>query len=157
MSVSEAIDALKAIRGDMIVLPGSDGYKNTISTYLSTFESELKPAAFALPTNTQDVVQILKILTAFAVKVPVAICGAGQQPAAGVANVDGGITIHMYRFKGIELSPDRSFVSISPGEIWGNVYETLDPEGLSVSGCRASTGGIGGLSTHGWCWIISKL
>lgn len=92
---------------------------------------------------------ILEKLGPFADTVPVAICGAGQQPAAGVANVAGGITIHMYRFKGIELSQDRCYVSIAPGETWGNVYAKLEPEGLAVSGSRASTGGIGGLGTHG--------
>jgi FAD/FMN-containing dehydrogenase len=149
MSVSEAIDALKAISESLVVLPGSEEYEKVNGSYLSTFESQLKPAAFALPSTTQDVTAILKALTPFEDKVPVAICGAGQQPAAGVANVANGITIHMQRFKGVKLSQDRSFVSIAPGETWGNVYKTLEPEGLSASGGRASTGGIGGLATHG--------
>lgn len=149
MSVSEAIDALKAISENAVVLPGSDEYEKVNNSYLSTFESQIKPAAFVLPSKVGDVVAILKTLAKFDNKVPVAICGAGQQPAAGVANIADGITIHMRRFKGIKLSEDRTFVSIAPGETWGAVYEALDPEGLSVSGGRASSCGVGGLATQG--------
>lgn len=149
MSVSKAIEALQNISTDLVILLGSDEYESVSATYLSTFESELKPAAFALPSSTHEVKAVLEALTAFESEVPVAICGAGQHPSAGVANVADGITIHMQRFKGIKLSADRSYVSISPGEIWGNVYKALDSEGLSVSGGRASSCGIGGLATHG--------
>ncbi|KAJ4368374.1 hypothetical protein N0V83_006731 [Neocucurbitaria cava] len=156
MSVSEAIQALKAISASLVVLPGSDEYKEISRSYLSTVESDLEPAAFALPSTKDDVAAILKALKPFDNKVPIAICGGGQQPAAGVANVAGGITIHLRRFKGIELSQDKTFVSISPGETWGEVYKKLEPEGLAVSGSRAGTGGIGGLSTHGGISFFSS-
>jgi FAD/FMN-containing dehydrogenase len=149
MSVLKAIEALQQISSDLVVLPGSTEYDEVTGTYLSTFESQLKPAAFALPSSTQEVKAVLKALTAFGNEIPVAICGAGQHPSAGVANVADGITIHMRRFKGVKLSEDRSFVSIAPGETWGDVYKALDSEGLSVSGGRASSCGIGGLATHG--------
>lgn len=149
MSISKAIESLRAISTDLVVQIGSPEYDYIIGKYLSKFESDLKPAAFATPRNKEEVASILKAIKPFGNKVPLAITGAGQQPAPGVANVTDGITIHMSRFKGIELSSDKTIVSISPGETWGPVYEVLDGEGLSVSGCRASTGGIGGIATHG--------
>lgn len=149
MSVAAAIKTLQDISSSLVALHGTEAYDEVSGTYLSTFESDLEPAAFALPTSKDEVVATVKALQPFANNVPIAICGAGQQPAAGVANVARGITIHLRRFKGIQLSSDKTFVSISPGETWAEVYKQLDPEGLSVSGSRAGTGGIGGLATHG--------
>jgi FAD/FMN-containing dehydrogenase len=117
--------------------------------YLSKLESDIKPAAFATPRNKDEVVSILQTIKPFGTEIPLAVAGAGQQPAPGVANVAGGITIHLGQFKGVKLNADKTVVSISPGETWGAVYGVLDAEGLSVSGCRASTGGIGGLGTQG--------
>lgn len=149
MSVSDAIEALRAISTDLMALPATKEYDGTLKTYLSTLENDIKPAAFALPRKKEDVVAILQTLKSFSSQVAIAIAGAGQQPAPGVANIAGGITIHMRRFKDIEVNSENNTVSISPGETWGPVYEKLDALGLSVSGCRASSGGIGGLATHG--------
>jgi FAD/FMN-containing dehydrogenase len=149
MSVSKAIEILQGLSPSLVALPGTPEYETISGRYLSKFQSDLKPAAFATPANTDEVVSIVKALSAFGTEVPLAVSGAGQQPAPGVGNVAGGITIHLGRFKGVELNSDKTVVSISPGETWGSVYGRLDAEGLSVSGCRASTGGIGGIATHG--------
>ena len=78
-----------------------------------------------------------------------AIRGAGQQPLASRANVEGGITLDLRLLTGIDLNLENGIVSISAGERWGAVYEKLAEHNLGVTGSRSAKGGIGGLALSG--------
>ena len=47
------------------------------------------------------------------------------------------------------VSSDKSVVSLGPGLRWGDVYNALDPYGLSVIGGRIPHVGVGGLILGG--------
>lgn len=70
-------------------------------------------------------------------------------PFAGSANIQGGVTIDLSKLNQVEVSDDQTQVSIGPGNSWENVYLTLDALGISTSGGRASTVGVGGLTLGG--------
>jgi len=47
------------------------------------------------------------------------------------------------------VAPDKSFVSVEPGNRWADVYSRLEPLGIAVSGGRWGNVGVGGLLTGG--------
>jgi FAD/FMN-containing dehydrogenase len=149
MSISKAIEAVKAVSTDLLILPGSQTYDAITSSYFTELERELKPAAFLCPRTTSEVSDVVKSMKPFAVEGKIAICGSGQQATPGVANVRDGLTIHLRNLKGVEVNPDKKIVSVAAGETWGNVFEKVAALGFGVVGQRHSSGGIGGDAVQG--------
>ena len=79
----------------------------------------------------------------------VAVRSGGHLQFAGAANIQNGITFDLRGLSGIEVSSDRSTVSVGVGATWGDVYAQLDPMGLMVAGGRAAQVGVGGLTVGG--------
>ncbi|KAM0251659.1 hypothetical protein ACHAQJ_008073, partial [Trichoderma viride] len=116
-------------------------------------QAQLRPAAVISPTCVEDVAQAVRHLASAEDEdgkpVRFAIRSGGHAVDAGAANIDGGVTIDLSRLNAIQVSEDRKTVSVGPGAKWGQVYDKLDALGLSVAGSRASTVGVGGLTTGG--------
>jgi FAD/FMN-containing dehydrogenase len=96
----------------------------------------------------QDVAQAVSVITAndgcnFAIK------GQGHAPAAGFANIDGGVTIDITSLNTTVLAHDRSVIKVGAGASWLQVYQYLDPFNVSVAGGRNGLVGIGGLTLGG--------
>jgi len=47
------------------------------------------------------------------------------------------------------VSQDQTETAVGAGNIWGDVYDHLDPLGLTVIGGRVSNIGVGGLTLGG--------
>ena len=75
----------------------------------------------------------------------------------GSANIENGVTIDMRGLKGIEISKDNTYVTISVGETWGSVYEELEKHGLTTAGGRVGRVGVGGLVLGGESLNISRV
>ncbi|OTB09989.1 hypothetical protein K445DRAFT_380509 [Daldinia sp. EC12] len=149
MSILDAIEAVKGISSDLVVLPGSKEYDDITSSYFTELERELKPAGFLTPSSASQVSNIVKAIKPFAGPSTVAICGSGQQATPAVANVRDGLTIHLRNLRGIEIDTEKQIVSIAAGEQMGQVYDKLIPAGYGVVGNRHSSGGIGGDAVQG--------
>lgn len=78
-----------------------------------------------------------------------AVKGHSHMPAAGFANINGGITIDMTTLSSITINDDHTVVSIGSGATWLDVYTYLDALGLSVAGGRNGAVGVGGLTLGG--------
>lgn len=70
-------------------------------------------------------------------------------PAAGFANINGGITIDMTALSSVTISDDHTVVSVGSGATWLDIYTYLDQLGLSVAGGRNGLVGVGGLTLGG--------
>ena len=149
MAISSAIQAVRDISNDLVILPESPSYDEITASYFSELERELTPAAFLTPSSATQVADILKALKPFVNNLKIAIAGSGQQTTPAVANVRDGLTIHLRNLKGIEVNAEKKIVSIAAGERMGDVYETAAASGLGVMGNRHSTGGIGGDALQG--------
>ncbi|KAI0006958.1 FAD-binding domain-containing protein [Xylariaceae sp. FL0662B] len=149
MSVSDAIEAVKKISSDLVVLPGSEEYDEITKSYFSALERELKPACFLTPSSPSQVADIVKAIKPFAGRSTVAVCGSGQQTTPGLANVRDGLTIHLRKLRGVELNAEKKIVSVAAGEQMGKVYEVVTAAGFGVTGNRHSSGGIGGDALQG--------
>jgi FAD/FMN-containing dehydrogenase len=149
MSILEAINILRQISNDLVVLPEAQAYNEITNSYFTELERELKPACFLVPKSPEEVASILKAVKPFAEGLKIAICGAGQQATPEVANVHDGLTIHLRNLQGVEINVEKSMVSIAAGEKMGNVYEKVMAAGFGVVGNRHSSGGIGGDAVQG--------
>ncbi|TGJ88729.1 hypothetical protein E0Z10_g92 [Xylaria hypoxylon] len=147
MDPSQAIDALtKVLPSGQLIIQGTQEYDDLKGSYQSIRSSETQPAAIFRPKSADEVSTFVRTIRPFAFsgQAPFAIFGAGQQPALGCNNIQGGITLNLSLITGITVKEET--VSIAAGERWGAVYEKLDPLGLSVAGGRSARNGIGGLA-----------
>lgn len=149
MSLLDAIKSIGAISSDLGALPGSDEYEKLARSYFTELERDLKPACFMTPASAIQVADVLVAIKPFTTPSTLAICGAGQQATPGVANVSGGVTIHLRKLRGIQINHRKDIVSVGPGELMGDVYDAVTAVGLGVVGNRHSSGGIGGDAVQG--------
>ena len=78
-----------------------------------------------------------------------AIKGQTHAPAAGFANIEGGVTIDMINLNTVRLNADHSVASVGGGASWLDVYAYLEPFGVQVAGGRNGAVGVGGLTLGG--------
>ena len=137
-----------------VLLPDSHEYTESLDTYFSAQESQIKPACIVRPQTTEDVVTVLSLLVRAnrlhgIGSLKFAIRSGGHACFAESANASDGVTIDLRGLNSIEVKKDYSQVSIGTGASWGEVYRTLDPLGLAVPGGRHSQVGVGGLTLGG--------
>ncbi|PVH84694.1 FAD-binding domain-containing protein, partial [Cadophora sp. DSE1049] len=108
----------------------------------------LPAACFIRPQSTMEVKIALKIITTL--QSTFAVRTVGHNPNPGFSSVDeSGVVIDLRELKNVEIAPGRDVVSIGPGAMWGEVYDVLEEEELTVVGGRVSEVGVGGLLLGG--------
>ncbi|RYP31565.1 hypothetical protein DL767_005674 [Monosporascus sp. MG133] len=147
--VAQAISALRQTlpHAHLVTPEAAEEYQSLNNSYLSGFESDLSPSCIFLPRSKEEVAAFVRTIQPFVGDVQFAIRAAGRQPLPGCANVQDGITVDLRSLKGIDIQD--GYVQIAAGELWGSVYEQLEPHGLGVTGGKSTTCGIGGLATQG--------
>jgi FAD/FMN-containing dehydrogenase len=80
---------------------------------------------------------------------PFAVKSGGHAAFAGASNIRGGITINFAKLNEVTLPSDKSIASVGPGNTWYDVYESLEPDNLTVIGGRVAAIGVGGLTLGG--------
>jgi hypothetical protein len=142
---------------DLVFLPDSKEYKASSNSYFTAFENEINPLCVAQPRNVKELSELLKRVSDIP-NLSVAVRGGGHTPWAGAANAEGGITVDLLHFKGIEVDIKAGLVHIGARETWGDVYGKLAEHGLSVSGGRVSRVAVSGLTLGGMSkFILSML
>jgi FAD/FMN-containing dehydrogenase len=104
----------------------------------------MQPACIVSPQNAQDVSTAVKTLVQLHEEGKpslFAIRSGGHTSWAGASNIQGGAVIDLRSLNAVQLSSDKETIEVGVGASWGDVYEVLDPLGLSVNGGRASTPG----------------
>lgn len=87
-----------------------------------------------------DAVKILKEANS-----PFAIRGGGHMPIANAANINSsGVLLSSFGLTQLSLSDDQSTVNVGPGNRWSNIYDYLEPNGLTVVGGRLGHVGVPG-------------
>ncbi|KAK3297150.1 FAD binding domain-containing protein [Chaetomium fimeti] len=132
--------------GDKVLLPNQTEYTSRLGSYWSV-SAALSPWCMVLPYTAEDVSSIIKTLVSgncsFGVK------GGGHGSFALSNAVEDGVTIDFANMNGTTYNAETEVASILPGGSWQEVYETLAPHGVTVTGGRAGTVGIGGFLTGG--------
>ncbi|KAF2124148.1 FAD binding domain-containing protein [Dothidotthia symphoricarpi CBS 119687] len=156
---SIACKTLEVTFGNSSVLSeGSSAYKNFTSAYWSAQQSTVSPYCVFKPTKALQVSTL--VLLSRLTQCPFAVKGGGHAAFPGASSIEGGITVAMEKMNEVSLSSDKSIASVGPGNLWLNVYKTLEQHGLVVMGGRVATVGVAGLTlgggishfanAHGW-------
>ncbi|KAI0538583.1 FAD-binding domain-containing protein [Xylaria digitata] len=137
MASSLVFAALKqAIPEGEFSLPTAELHEQPNSSYLSEFESDLKPSCISRPSSTDQVVTLVKTIRPFIHQGNTAIRGGGQQPAPGITvdlSLITGVDCHDLSIGRCDMDVDEKnqIFRIGAGARWGRVYEVLDGSGLS--------------------------
>lgn len=134
--------------GNQVYLPGTGLYNATETSYWSTQEASLMPACVVLPQTSADVAAFISTVSGIA-NCSFAIKTQGHAPAAGAANINGGVTLDLSSLNNTDISTDNSTARVGAGSSWSNVYDTLQPHNKTVAGGRNGAVGVGGLTIGG--------
>lgn len=132
----------------LVFYPANKPYRRSLASYWSSQPRFVTPSCLVIPRSSSDVARAIKTLTGerpcrFAVR------SGGHTPWADAANIEDGVTIDLSALNEVRLSDDRTVASIGPGAKWGDVYRTLDSQGVAVVGGRFGLVGVGGLVLGG--------
>ncbi|GAB1737424.1 hypothetical protein NU219Hw_g1569t1 [Hortaea werneckii] len=147
--------ALSKVLENKVVFPDSSPYEESIASYWSAQEEAVSPSCVVLPESAEDIAVAVDTLGHSRGHVgnhdgcQFAVRSGGHTPWAGAANIEDGVTIDLGNFNQVEVSSDRSTVTIGPGSSWRDVYEVLIPRGLATGGGRIANVGVGGLVLGG--------
>ncbi|KAK0713408.1 hypothetical protein B0T26DRAFT_742122 [Lasiosphaeria miniovina] len=148
---------LSAALGAQVSFAGQAPYSQTSSSFWSLQEATLAPACVVRPTAAQHVATVVSIALSSGEGCRLAVKGQGHAPAAGFANMDGGVTVDMAGLNRVAVNHDASVAanhdasvaSVAAGASWLDVYRYLEPFGMAVAGGRNGLVGVGGLTVGG--------
>ncbi|OJD29127.1 fad binding domain-containing protein [Diplodia corticola] len=152
---SFACYALSLRYGGGVAQSGSEGYSGFRDEFWSLQQASQRPSCIFQPSSANEVavaVQLSRLL-----QCPFAVKSGGHAAFAGASNIEGGITIDMKAMNHVDLLSTRHLAALGPGAKWFDVYNALEPEGLSVVGGRVSAIGVGGLTLGGGISFFSGL
>jgi FAD/FMN-containing dehydrogenase len=132
--------------GALLLYPSDTGYADRESSYWAA-NTPLHPQCIVQPRTTTDVSRIVQALSQVDGKA--AVRSGGHMQWAGSNDIQDGITIDLGLMTDVTYDPATSVASIQPGPRWGDVYSTLDAQGVCVTGGRDANVGIAGFLTGG--------
>jgi FAD/FMN-containing dehydrogenase len=128
--------------------PQSARYQAQESTYYSSEQIDQKPGCRVSPTSAADVSFIIKTATLLGCQF--AVRSGEHMNWKGSSNIGPtGFTIDTEMMGGTTLSKDKKLASLGPGGLGKEIYDVLDPLGLTVLGTRTSGVGVGGFILRG--------
>ncbi|KAN0089830.1 FAD-binding domain containing protein [Hyaloscypha variabilis] len=130
-----------------VSFPDSITYEYQESRYWSYFQSTDTPTCRFAPVNPLGV--SLAVLTVQVTQCEFAVKSGGHGMFSGASNIDGGLTIDLLELNEVIISADQTQTSVGSGNRWVDVYDVLEPKGLSVIGGRVADIGVGGLTLGG--------
>ncbi|KAK0224289.1 FAD dependent oxidoreductase [Armillaria fumosa] len=135
-----------------VYYPGSSSYVVDNEHYAASSSQASKCSVE--PGSAEDVGIILGILgqtkTAFGVK------GGGHVTNQGFSSTTG-VQIAMTRFNEITYDPATQTAVIGAGNIWDDVYDVLNAQGVNVVGGRVSGIGVAGFTLGGgYSWLSNQ-
>ena len=157
MAAPDIARILSGLTKATILVPGLDDYNESLGSYFTALEQELKPACIVQPRTALEVSETIKALSGLSVQdsISVALRCGGHTCWAGSANVQNGVTIDLRHLTGVTLSDDKRIARVAGGEKWHSVHNQLKSQGLFCPGGRVPDTGVGGLTTGGKRFICN--
>lgn len=138
--------------------PNTSTFNLEEASYWSAQQAEVEPYCIYQPSSSTDVA--IALLLSRLTECSFAVKSGGHAAFANASNIPGGITINLAKLNDIELSADKAYASIGPGNTWYDVYSNLEDYNLTAIGGRVAAIGVGGLTlgggisffsgNHGW-------
>ncbi|KAJ5722135.1 hypothetical protein N7488_000170 [Penicillium malachiteum] len=130
-----------------ISYPKSTTYSLEESKYWSQQQALTEPTCRFSPKSALDV--SFAVLALQVAQCEFAVKSGGHAAFEGASNIQSGMTIDLTNLNEITVQSDRTQTAVGAGNIWYDVYTTLQPMGLTVIGGRVSAIGVGGLTLGG--------
>ena len=143
------VKALQESLQHKVFLPGTESYQESLRSYFTVQEAELKPICIVKPSSTEEVAIAVRTVLKADADVPLAVRSGGHNPSKGSANIEGGVTIDLRSLNSIDVKESQESVSVGAGAFWGHVYEKLEPLGISVVGAHVYNVGVAGFILGG--------
>lgn len=140
---------------DRVLAQDTTAYNQFTGSFWSEQQEEARPHCIFKPAVDTDV--SVMVLLSRVTRCPFAAKCGGHAAFKGASNSPGGITLWFKDLNEVSLNHDKSIVTVGTGNLWGQVYEALEPYGLTALGGRASDIGVGGLTTGGGISYYSNL
>ncbi|ETI24206.1 hypothetical protein G647_03575 [Cladophialophora carrionii CBS 160.54] len=141
----------------LVTFPADRQYQSQQARYWASNQADFTPSCRISPTTSEEVGTLVSQLVEFGDDVKFAISSGGHATASGASNVDDGITLDLSALDSISLASDQSYVDVGTGTRWLDVYRVLDAFGLTVTGGRAASVGVGGYLLGGGISLFSSL
>ncbi len=147
---STELDACKSIssamttQGSKVVYALDLSYLGLVKHFMTS--STQLPACVAVPASPADLSAAIKVIGSKRIRF--AVEAAGHASNQGFSSTPG-VHINLKNFQQVNLSGDKSYVDVGPGNVWDNVYSGLEGAGVAVVGGRVSGVGVGGFITGG--------
>ena len=114
------------------------------------------PSFVVLPRSSSEVSLVLKVINAL--RLTFAVRSGGHSPNPGWSSTQQpGLVIDLRSLNQISVTDDKVIVTLGPGALWGDVYETLDKHEITVTGGRIPSVGVGGLILGGEGFPIERV
>ncbi|KAF6806399.1 FAD binding domain-containing protein [Colletotrichum sojae] len=131
---------------DKILVPDTERYDARLRSYYSGNAAQTA-WCMVLPTSTEGVSRIVKIISRH--QCPFGIRSGAHSAWKGSNGVEDGITVDFGHLNTTTYDEKTGIASIQPGADWESVFSSLDPNGVTAVGGRASVVGVGGFTTGG--------
>ncbi|KAK2731858.1 FAD binding domain-containing protein [Colletotrichum kahawae] len=144
-----------------VAYPETPTYNESISSYYSGQERDIRPGCIFQPENADEVSQFIKLITGkdttcSHASPKFAIRSGGHMIWPGSANIDQGITVDLRKLNSFALNEDKTLASLGVGGIWSDIYPRLVHHNLTVMGGRVTGIGVGGLATGGGIHYLAR-
>lgn len=133
---------------EKVILPVHATYDKSTQSHFAV-NAQLQPACIVQPHSVGDVAFTIKILTGPAQPCLFAVRSGGHTTWPGAAGIEDGVTVDMSAMNSTVYNKDTGTASILPGSRWQQVYETLEPHGVTAAGGRGGSVGVGGFLIGG--------
>lgn len=138
--------------------PGSTEFSHSLASYFTKQEQETQPVCIVRPSSTNQLSRFVQTMGQFLVLGgQFALRSGGHATFSNGANIPNGLTLDLGDFNRVQVSEDRSVVSLGPSARWRDVWEVLDPLGITVAGGRDAGVGVGGYLLGGGLSYLGPL
>ncbi|KAF3936809.1 hypothetical protein ABW19_dt0203876 [Dactylella cylindrospora] len=152
---SNCCDKLESLYPSKLFYPLQLTYTSQNNFAYWAAQSVAKPGCVFTAKSVKDVSNAVKVLHAN--KCEYAIRSGGHNPIPGWSNTDGGVLLSTSDIKDVTYDAASNTVKFGAGCKWKDVYDKLDPLGVSTMGGRDNTVGTGGFLLGGGISYYSNL
>jgi len=126
--LDSAAESLRGLLDGRVFLPGDPGYDAARTPWNVAFDQ--RPAAVAVPTNADEVMEVVRAAGAAGLRVVPQSTGHNAGPLAG--RFGDAILLRLSDFTGVSIDPERRIARILGATLWQEVAEAAAAHGLAV-------------------------
>ncbi|KAI9155464.1 mitomycin radical oxidase [Paramyrothecium foliicola] len=127
-----------------VLLPETPQYSTSLDINFGS-RARLNASIIFAPESAEQVATGVRIMEYF--NRPFAVRGRGHTSHPRMSSIEDGILFSMEKMNKIALTATKNVASLGGGNDWGRVFETLEREGVAVTGGTLAVVGVPGLLT----------